>query len=105
MKPSRNNTYYPKKYNSNVSNYHENFLDLEEVYDRHKKRKVKRIATRYIKLVGEKLIIDTEQKARENFRKQVYEGRRISLNDLKRMTTKWKSDYMSEIVNYDDRVT
>lgn len=75
------------------------------MYDKFKRKKTKRIANRYIKVIGEKLVGQTESKARELFRKQVYDGRRVTLHDLKRMGTKWKQDYTSEIVQYDDRVT
>ena len=80
-------------------------MDLNPKYAELMHQRAVRLANIWMTKVGDKLLKDTDFLGRKIFKKEVNDGKRLSVDEIGKLKHNWKTDYFTEILKYDDKVT
>ena len=79
-------------------------LDLLPELNEKKHARAKHLADQWTDKIMDKLATETKGVARKNFQNWVGQGNKLSYNNLRRLNSVWKKDYVESILNESDMV-
>lgn len=86
---------------NNNSNFHHNFRDYSKSSQGSRQDAVKKRANILLKQIGMKMQNQVEELAYKNFKDQVQNGMRLSIQEMKQLKPSWKQLYQTTIMSED----